>query len=40
MTIGSYNYFEVGAIIETTDIGDCNTFQNRCKSLLIIIITY
>jgi hypothetical protein len=26
MRIGSYNLFEVGAVIESTDIGDLNEF--------------
>lgn len=28
--IGSYNLFEVGTIIETSEIGSYNAFQHRC----------
>lgn len=31
MNIGGYNIFEVGSVIESSDIGSCNVFQHRCK---------
>lgn len=30
MKIGSQNHFEAGAVIESSDIGSYNTFQNKC----------
>lgn len=30
MRIGSYNHFEIGAVVDTTSVGDCNIFQPRC----------
>ncbi len=29
MKIGHFNLFEIGSVIETSDIGDFNTFQHR-----------
>ncbi len=31
MKIGNYNLFEVGTFIESSDIGDYNTFQHRSQ---------
>lgn len=31
MRIGSFNVFEVGAFIESTEIGDNNTFQQKVE---------
>ena len=30
MHIGSYNLFEAGSTISTSEIGDCNEFSNKC----------
>ena len=30
MKIGKYNFFEVGALVDSTDIGEMNEFQFKC----------
>ena len=31
MYIGSYNNFEVGTVVESSTVGDCNVFQFRSR---------